>query len=430
METQTILVKNATILEDEVKKGSIFIENDEIVEITGVNNSDHADEVIDGERKVLMPGMVNTHTHLSMTLMRGLADDLPLDIWLNQHIWPVEAHLEGKHCYAGALLACLEMIKFGTTTINDMYFFMDDVARALDQAGLRCLISHGMIDLGDAEKRKAEYKETLRIIEKCHDTADGRIKVALGPHSPYTCSTELLKWVRRKADEKGLKIHIHVSETQNEVDQLMKAQKKRPFEYLGDIGFLGSDVIAAHSVWLSGAEIALIKDKEVKISHNPLSNMKLAAGISPVSAMVDMGLCVSLGTDGAASNNNLDLFQEMKTSALLQKVNTMDPTVLPAEKVIKMATIDGATALGLQNQIGTIEVGKKADLVLVNMKAPHLTPHRHPISHLAYASEGSDVNTVICNGQILMQDREVLVLNEAEVMEIAERAAEDLLSRS
>ena len=430
METQTILVKNATFLADEVKKGSIFIENDEIVEIIGVNNSDYADEVIDGEGKVLMPGMINTHSHLSMTLMRGLADDLPLDVWLNQHIWPIESHLEGDHCYAGALLACLEMIKSGTTTANDMYFFMGDVARAVDQAGMRCMISHGMIDLGDEEKRKAEYKETIRIIKKCHDAADGRIRVALGPHSPYTCSTELLKWVRAKADEKGLKIHIHVSETQNEVDHVMEYQRKRPFEYLDEIGFLSADVIAAHSVWLSGAEIALIKDKDVKISHNPISNMKLASGISPVSAMVDMGVCVSLGTDGAASNNNLDLFQEMKTSALLQKVNTMDPMVLPAEKLIKMATIDGATALGLQDQIGTIEVGKKADLVLVNMKAPHLTPYRHPISHLAYAAEGSDVNTVICNGQILMQDREVFVLNEAEVMEIAESAAEDLISRS
>jgi 5-methylthioadenosine/S-adenosylhomocysteine deaminase len=430
METQTILIKNTTILADEVKKGSVLIEDDKIVDITRSNSSNGADEIINGEGKFLIPGLVNTHTHLSMSLMRGLADDLPLDVWLNDHIWPVEAHLEGEHCYAGALLSALEMIKSGTTTCNDMYFFMDDVARAIDKAGMRGLLCHGMIDLSDEEKRKAEYKETLRIIEKCHNTANGRIQVSLGPHTPYTCSTELLNWVRKKADEKGLRIHIHVSETEKEVEDSLNDRLKRPFEYLEDIKFLGPDVTAAHSVWLSGAEIALIKDKNVKISHNPLSNMKLASGISPVSDLLANDVCVSLGTDGAASNNNLDLFQEMKTSSLLQKVRKLDPTVLPAGKVLEMATINGATALGMEKEIGSIEVGKKADMVLVDMKAPHLTPYRNPVSHMVYSAEGSDVSTVICNGQILMREREVLVMDEVEVMQMAENAAEDLLSRN
>jgi 5-methylthioadenosine/S-adenosylhomocysteine deaminase len=430
METQTILIKNTTILADEVKKGSVLIEDDKIVDITRNNSSNGADEIINGEGKFLIPGLVNTHTHLSMSLMRGLADDLPLDVWLNDHIWPVEAHLEGDHCYAGALLSALEMIKSGTTTCNDMYFFMDDVARAIDKAGIRGLLCHGMIDLSDGEKRKAEYKETLRIIEKCHNTADGRIQVSLGPHTPYTCSTELLNWVRKKADEKGLRIHIHVSETEKEVEDSLNDRLKRPFEYLEDIKFLGPDVTAAHSVWLSGAEIALIKDKNVKISHNPLSNMKLASGISPVSDLLANDVCVSLGTDGAASNNNLDLFQEMKTSSLLQKVRKLDPTVLPAGKVLEMATINGATALGMEKEIGSIEVGKKADMVLVDMKAPHLAPYRNPVSHLVYSAEGADVSTVICNGQILMREREVLVMDEVEVMQMAENAAEDLLSRN
>ncbi len=430
METQSILIKNTTIIADEVKKGSVFIEDDKIVDVTDNNSNYDADEIINGEGKFLIPGLVNTHTHLSMSLMRGLADDLPLDVWLNHHIWPVESHLEGEHCYAGALLSALEMIKSGTTTCNDMYFFMDDVARAIDESGMRGQLCHGMIDLFDEEKRKAEYKETLRIIEKCHNTANGRIQVALGPHTPYTCSTELLNWVRKKADEKGLRIHIHVSETEKEVEDSLNDRMKRPFEYLEDLKFLGPDVTAAHSVWLSGAEIALIKDKNVKISHNPLSNMKLASGISPVSDMLANGVCVSLGTDGAASNNNLDLFQEMKMSSLLQKVRKLDPTVLPAGKVLEMATINGATALGMEKEIGNIEVGKKADLVLVDMKAPHLTPYRNPVSHLVYSAEGSDVSTVICNGQILMREREVLVLDEVEVMRMAESAAEDLLSRN
>jgi 5-methylthioadenosine/S-adenosylhomocysteine deaminase len=429
METQNILIKNATMPLSSVKKGSVLIENNEIMEV-GPDRKDQADVVIDGTGKVLIPGLVNTHTHLSMTLLRGMADDLPLEIWLGEYIWPAEAHLEGKHCYAGALLAALEMIKTGTTCCNDMYFFMDDVAQALDEAGLRGIICHGMIDTGDEEKRKKEIKETERIIEKCHNTVDGRITVALGPHAPYTCSEELLLWSRKKADQDGLQIHIHVSETEGEVQNLLKSTQKRPFEYLDSLGLLGPDLLAAHAVWLSGDEINLIKDRRVKLSHNPVSNMKLASGISPVTKLVERDVCVSLGTDGAASNNNLDLFQEMKTATLLQKVNRMDPTTLPAQKVLEMATIDGARALGLEEEIGTIEVGKKADLVLVDMKAPHLTPQRNYLSHLVYSAEGSDVDTVICNGQILMLEKEVKVLDPVEVMDMAREAAEDLLQKS
>jgi 5-methylthioadenosine/S-adenosylhomocysteine deaminase len=287
-----------------------------------------------------------------------------------------------------------------------------------------------MIDTGDDNKRKKEIRETERIIKKCHNTADGRISVALGPHAPYTCSEELLRWTRKKADQEGLQIHIHVSETEAEVHNFLESTQKRPFEYLDDIGLLGPDLIAAHAVWLSEGEINLINDREVKLSHNPVSNMKLASGVSPVTELVAKNVCVSLGTDGAASNNNLDLFQEMKTATLLQKVHNLDPTVLPARKVLEMATSGGANALGLEDEIGTIEVGKKADLILVNMKAPHLTPNRNPASHLVYAADGSDVSTVICNGQILMQEKEVLVLDEVEVLDIAEQAAEDLLSKS
>lgn len=429
METKSILIDNVTILGSKIKKGSVLVENDKIIEITDKGQKD-ADEIINGEKKVLMPGLVNTHTHLSMSLLRGLADDLPLDIWLNDHIWPVEANLNGEYCYAGALLACIEMIKSGTTTFNDMYFFMDDVAKAVDETGLRGTLCHGMIDLGDEEKRKAEFKETMRIIEKCHDTADGRIKVAFGPHAPYTCSEELLRGVREKADKMDLKIHIHVGETEFEVQQVTEAHGARPFEYLDEIGFLNDDVIAAHAVWLSDKEIEIIKEKRVSLSHNPASNMKLASGISPVSKLVESGVNVTLGTDGAASNNNLDMIEEMKLAALLQKVNMMDSTVLPAEKVFEMATIDSAKALGLQDEIGTIEAGKKADLVLLDMKTPHLTPFRHPMSHLVYAAKGSDVDTVICNGEILMKNKELKVLNEAEVIKLAEDAAEELLSKS
>lgn len=430
MESQSIFIKDTTIIGEDVKKGSILIEDDKIASLNENINSGDADEVIDGTGKVLIPGLVNTHTHVPMTLMRGLADDLLLDTWLNDYIWPTEANLDGEICYTGALLACAEMIKSGTTTFNDMYFHMDHVAKAVDESGMRGIISHGMLDMGDEEKRKAEFKESLRIIEKCHNTADGRIKVFLGPHAPYTCSTELLRWVRKKADERGIGIHIHVGETEFEVQQIIESYGDRPFEYLDEIEFLKDDVLAAHAVWLSENEMDIIKEKGVKISHNPVSNMKLASGISPVAKMMDKGINLSIGTDGAASNNNLDMFEEMKIAALQQKVKNMDPTVLKAEDVFKMVTMGGATALGLADDIGTIEVGKKADLVLVDMKAPHLTPFRNPFSHLVYAANGGDVDTVLCNGQILMQDRDLLLMDEKDILLQAEEATKDLLSRS
>ncbi|MGO9388155.1 MAG: amidohydrolase family protein [Methanobacterium sp.] len=428
MEYQSILIKNAVIIGSEINKSSILIENDLITKINDDLSSNDADEVINGEGKVLIPGLINTHTHLSMTLMRGLADDMPLNTWLNNYIWPAEANLNGEHCYAGALLACAEMIKSGTTTLNDMYFFVDDVAKAVNESGMRGILSHGMIDLGDEEKRKKEFKESMRIIKKCHNTADGRIKVALGPHAPYTCSTELLRWVRRKADELGIRIHIHISETEFEVEQIIDSYNARPFEYLNEIEFLGDDVLAAHGIWLSDSEMDIIKDNQVKISHNPISNMKLASGVSPVSKMINNRINVSLGTDGAASNNNLDLLEEMKTAALLQKIHNLDSTLLSAKQVFEMATINGAKALGMDKELGTIEVGKKADLTLLNFNKTHLTPYRHPLSHLVYSAQGSDVDTVICNGQILMQHRQLLTMNEPEVIQQAEEAAKDLLT--
>lgn len=429
MESETILIKNTTIIANEIKKGSILLEDDRISSIEENLSTKDADTVIDGEGKVLIPGLVNTHTHLAMSLLRGLADDLVLDTWLNDYIWPTEANLDGKLCYVGAKLACAEMIKSGTTTFNDMYFYMDHVAQAVDESGIRGNITHGMLDQGDEEKRRAEYKESLRIIDKCHNTADGRIKVSLGPHAPYTCSTELLSWVRKKASQLGVRIHIHVSETEFEVKNIIDTYDARPFEYLDNINFLDQDVLAAHTVWPSNNEMDIIKERGVNISHNPVSNMKLASGISPVAKMLDKGINVSLGTDGAASNNNMDMLEEMKIAALGQKVNTFDPTVLKADDVFKMATIGGATALGLSDELGTIKVGKKADLILVNMKAPHLAPYRHPISHLVYAANGGDVDTVICNGQILMKGRELLTLDEKAVLEEAEEAARDLSRR-
>ena len=359
MNDNTILIKNAFILSPNTNfegKQSLLIKDDVISEIAPQIDESDVDKVIDATGKILLPGLINTHTHLSMTLFRGLADDLSLDSWLNDHIWPMEANLNGDYCYIGALLGAVELIKSGTTTFSDMYFYMEDVARAVDEAGIRAVLSYGMIDFGDEEKRKNEIRENLTLFENCNGMADGRIKVFFGPHSPYTASEELLIKVRELADKYGMGIHIHVSETQKEINDVSEEKGLRPFEYLDKIGLLGPDVVAAHSVWLSDEEIEIIRKNDVKVSHNPCSNMKLASGIAPISKLLENDICVSIGTDGASSNNNLDLIEELKTASLLQKVSTLDPKVLNSDEAIAMGTIKGAEALGLDSEIGSIEV--------------------------------------------------------------------------
>ncbi len=432
MTENTILIKNAFILNPnnfEEKKQSLLIKNDLIAEISDEIDESNVDKIIDGEGKILLPGFVNTHTHLSMTLFRGLADDLSLDSWLNDHIWPMEANLNGEYCYIGALLGAVELIKSGTTTFSDMYFYMEDVARAVDEAGIRAVLSYGMIDFGDAEKREAEIKENLTLFENCNGMADGRIKVFFGPHSPYTASEELLIKVRQLADEYNMGIHIHVSETEKEINDISAEKGLRPFEYLDKIGFLGPDVVAAHSVWLSDNEIEIIKKNGVKVSHNPCSNMKLASGIAPVSKLIENDICVSIGTDGASSNNNLDLIEELKTASLLQKVSTLDPNVLNSHEAIAMGTIKGAEALGLDSEIGSIEVGKKADIILIDTNSANMVPDSSTLtSNIIYSANGSNVDTTICNGKILMENKKLTVLDEQEIYNKAREALNNLAS--
>ena len=430
--TNSILIKNSTILNPNVNDceryiASVLIKDDLIAEIGDNISEDNVDKVIDGEGKILMPGLINTHTHLSMTLFRGFADDYSLDTWLNDYIFPIEAHLNEYFCYIGALLGAVELIKSGTTTFSDMYFFMEDVAKAVDEAGIRGVLSYGMIDFGIEEKRNEEITKFLELYKNCNDAADGRIKVFLGPHSPYIASKELLVKCKELADELNTGIHIHVGETQKEVEDVLEQTGKRPFEYLDDIGLLGPNVVAAHAVWLSEEEINIIMDKDVKISHNPCSNMKLASGVSPVADMLNHDICVSIGTDGASSNNNLDLIEEMKTASLLQKVSTLDPRALSSEETLAMATINGARALGLEDEIGSIEVGKKADLILVDTDAANMTPDSTCISsNIVYAANGSNVDTTICNGKILMENRKLTTLDEESIFKKARKAIVDL----
>ena len=423
-ENKTILIKDAKILNGSINKGSILIENDKIKEVNPNISVTDADKVINAENKIVLPGLINTHSHLAMTLLRGVGDDLKLDTWLNDHIWPREAKLTDELCYIGSKLAIAEMIKTGTTCYNDMYFHMDQTAKATKETGIRGLISYGMIDLFDEEKKKKELNISKKLIEDYHNSSDGRLQVALGPHSPYTCSQELLEETVKLANKYNIKTHIHVAETQKEVDDLKKERNQTPFEYLNEIGILGENTIAAHGVWATDNDIQIIKKTKTSISHNPSSNMKLASGIAPIKEYLENGINVCIGTDGCASNNNLDMFKEMKLTTLLQKVHNYNPEVLTAQETLNMATINGAKALGIN--AGRIDENYKADLILVDNNTINMTPDNNSLSNIIYASIATNTDSVICNGEILLENKELTTINEKELMEDTEVIAKEL----
>ncbi len=428
-----ILIKDGYIITMDaqrriLERGSVAIEGDKITAV-GKDVKERADTVIDARGKAVLPGLINAHTHLSMTLLRGVADDMPLMEWLETKIWPIEKNLTADDCYTGALLGCLEMIKSGTTCFADQYFYMEDVARAVEKAGLRGVLSRGIIELDDPKKRETTIREGERLVKTCHGKANGRILTMFGPHAAYTCSPECLMQVKELAKKYKVGIHVHISESQDEVDKIMKKYGKRPVEHLDSIGFLGSEVLAAHCVQLTEQEIKILHNRKVKPVHNPVSNMKIACGVAPVPEMLAAGIPVALGTDGAASNNSLDMFNEMKFAALLNKVHKLDPVAVPAQVALEMATINGAIALGLQDSIGSLEAGKKADIVLVDLQKPHLKPLHSVISHLVYSAVGSDVDTTIVDGKVLMQGRKVLTLDEDKVLMEAQESSDDFLAR-
>ncbi|ASJ06197.1 amidohydrolase family protein [Thermococcus pacificus] len=422
----SVLIRNGHVIygEDfEIVKADVLIEGNRIAKVAkGINEG--ADTVIDAKGRVVSPAFVNLHTHSPMGLFRGLADDLPLMDWLQNHIWPREAKLTREYTKVGAYLGALEMIKSGTGTFLDMYFFMDAVAEVVEESGLRGYLSYGMIDLGDPEKTEKELKEALRTMEFIEKLNSDRVQFVFGPHAPYTCSIALLKEVRRLASEHNKLITIHVSETMAEIGQITERYGKSPVVLLDDIGFLGRDVIIAHGVWLDSRDIQILARNGVTVAHNPGSNMKLASGVMPLQKLLNAGVNIGLGTDGAASNNNLDMLDEMKLAALLHKVHNLDPTVADAETVFRMATLNGAKALGIN--AGAIKEGYLADIAIIDFNQPHLRPVNNVISHLVYSANGNDVETTIVNGEILMLDGEILTLDEEKVIAEAERVSEKL----
>jgi 5-methylthioadenosine/S-adenosylhomocysteine deaminase len=372
---------------------------------------------IDARGEAILPGLVNGHTHAPMVLFRGIADDLELHEWLTEYIFPAEAkNVTRDFVYWGTRLACLEMIRSGTTTFADMYYFEDAVAAAAAEAGMRAVLGETIIDFPSPDsstpQSALEYAERFVARWRSHPL----ITPAVAPHAPYTNSTGTLKRVQAFAETHNVPVLIHVAETRTEVEDMSRQYGARPVEYLEKIGLLGPRLIAAHLVHVNQDEIEVLRRHQVGAVHNPQSNMKLASGVAPVPQMIRADLALGLGTDGAASNNTLDMFEAMKTAALLHKLASNDPRAVSAHQSLEMATINGARALHMEREIGSIEPGKRADIILVGLDAPHQVPIYDVHSQLVYATNGSDVRTVIINGRIVMRDRHVLSLNSAATL--------------
>jgi len=377
-----------------------------------------AKEMIDAKGGIVMPGLVNTHTHLPMTLFRGLADDLPLQVWLNEHIFPAEGkHINPESVMLGSLLACAEMILSGTTTCCDGYFFEDEVASAVYMSGMRAVLGQGVIDCPapGVPDPSGNIKNAVAFTEKWKEISP-LITPSIFCHSPYTCSIETLKKAKDAAASQGLLFQIHAAETRTEQDQIQSEHQTTPVQLLDRIGILDQNTLLVHTIWVDDDDIETIAKRRAKISHNPESNMKLASGIAPVMDFIKAGIRVGLGTDGCASNNNLDLFQEMDMTAKLHKVNALDPTVMDARTVLNMATIGGAKAIGLDKDIGSLEIGKQADLIIIDIDKPHLVPMYNPVSHIVYSVRGSDVRDVLVAGRILTRDHKLLSIDLEEIL--------------
>jgi len=424
-----ILIKNASVLTMSgdiglVDNTNIAIENGRIKSIGLVPEDFKVDKVIDGKDKLVMPGLVNSHTHIAMSLFRNYADDLPFWPWLTERIMPLEEKLIAEHVYWGSMLSIVEMIKSGVTSFADMYFFMDDVAKAVEETGIRSSLSVGLSDSGNQEQK---IKNTQEYFDNWNGKANGRITVMAGPHAPYSCGPSFLSKVIDMASERRMGIHIHLSESKKEVEDSYNNFGKSPIKHVNDLGLFDLPTLAAHCVHLSDDDINILANKKVSVANNPGSNLKLGNGFARVEDMIKKGVNVCLGTDGSASNNNLNMFEEINLAALVNKALKGDTTSIPATTAVKMATVNGAKALGLDKEVGTLEVGKKADIIIIDLNKPHFYPRYNLISSLAYSAQASDVETVIVDGNILMENYELKTVDIEKVMFNAERCAKSLI---
>lgn len=428
MERFEIVIKNGIILtmSDEMyvlNPGNIGVSNGKIHYVG--KDEIRGEEVIDAHRCIVIPGLVNCHTHSPMTLFRNAVEDQPLEKWLKDYVWPVEAILKPEHVRAGARLAVAEMALSGITCFNDMYFYMDEVAKAAVEIGIRGVLSEGLIELFSDKTSEEVLRKGVKFAEEYHGWK-GMIWATLGPHAEYSCSLEFLHKVREAADRLGVGIHIHLAEAKPPVDEFVKKHGKTPLMALEEIGFLNRDVLIAHAIYLNDEDLQVLKRNNVAIAYNPVSNMKLASGAARIEEMMRMGIRIGLGTDGPGSNNTLDMIQDMKVASLLQKLRYMDPTSLPARSAVRMATRGGAEALNLDHLIGSIEVGKRADIVVINTRKVRYQPIRDPYTALTYCGSGSDVKDVIVDGRIIVRDGTLQTMDLEKALEDFEKAISDL----
>ncbi|MDL2269693.1 amidohydrolase [Desulfosarcina sp. OttesenSCG-928-A07] len=421
-----LLITNGTVITLDsanpiISSGAVAVRGDVIAAVgpsgdfIGVN----ARETLDAKGGIILPGLVNTHTHLPMTLFRGLADDLPLETWLNDHIFPAEARFITPDTVKWAtLLACAEMILSGTTCCCDGYFYEDTVAAALAETGMRGVPGQAVIGFPapGVSDPKTGIDHAVNYIRQWQGRYP-HIAPSVLCHAPYTCDDDTLKTTKAAANDMGTLFQIHVAETRFERDQSIKEKGKSPVQHLERLGVLDKNTLLIHCVWLDEADMDIVQKRDAKVAHCPESNMKLASGVAPVPDLLARGICVGLGTDGCASNNNLDLFAEMDMAAKLHKVHRLDPTVMDAATVLRMATLDGAKALGMADRIGSLEAGKQADIIVVDTRRPHLTPCFDPLSHLVYAASSTDVRHVLVAGKMLMRDRRLLTLDVSAIMD-------------
>lgn len=423
------LITNAYILDmvgdtANIEKKEILI-NDNIIEIIDkeIDKNIEVDEKINAKNMLVMPGLVNTHTHLAMSIFRGYKADKKLMDWLEDAIFPVEDKLQPEDIYWNSYLSCLEMIKSGTTTCNDMYFGMNKTVEAINDTGLRAVVAWCIKD--DAIKDKIE--KTREFAKIYNGNKDSKIKIYVSADAPHTCNPDTIKLCVELAKELNTGLHIHLSETIDEETKIKSRYSKRSTEYLNDLNAFDVPVVLAHGIYVSDSDIEILKKIKGGISHNPISNCKLSSGICDVAKLRENGITIGLGTDGIGSTTTMDMFEEMKTAAYLQKVSTKEPSVISAYDILKMATIDGAKVLGMDDQIGTLEPGKKADMIFIKTDKIHMCPANDVCYNLVYSSNGADVESVMIDGKIIMQNRKMINLDEKQVMRQVKKIAKRLL---